>query len=188
MTTLPRFGVNLDKWFGRKNIPIWLTEYGHETRPEDPKGVTYAQQASYLRTAVDMARRNPRVGMLIWFAIRDNPVNAWQSGLMTQFGLEKPAFDAYSVLAKPLDARNAFVTVKGGVANPAVRVRHDEARLPQRRGLARRAHVQGLPEGPPARRRAACRCDRDRRLDHDPAAVHAGHAASRTRSRSRSAT
>ena len=99
-----------------------MTEYGHETRPEDPKGVTYAQQASYLRTAVDMARRNPRVGMLIWFAIRDNPVNAWQSGLMTQFGLEKPAFDAYSVLAKPLDARNAFVTVKGGVANPAVRV------------------------------------------------------------------
>jgi hypothetical protein len=69
-----------------------------------------------------MARRNPRVGMLIWFAIRDNPVNAWQSGLMTQFGLEKPAFDVYATLAKPLDARNAFVTVKGGRANPAVRV------------------------------------------------------------------
>lgn len=122
MTTLTKFGTQLDKWFGRKNIPIWLTEYGHETRPEDPKGVTYAQQASYLRTAVTMARRNPRVGMLIWFAIRDNPVNAWQSGLMTQFGLEKPAFDLYSVLAKPLDARNTIVTVKGGVASPAVRV------------------------------------------------------------------
>ena len=26
------------------------------------------------------------------------------------------------MLAKPLDARNTFVTVKGGVANPAVRV------------------------------------------------------------------
>ena len=26
------------------------------------------------------------------------------------------------MVAKPLDARNAFVTVKGGVANPAVRV------------------------------------------------------------------
>jgi len=41
---------------------------------------------------------------------------------MTQFGLEKPAFDTFSLLAKPLDARNAFVTVKGGRANPAVRV------------------------------------------------------------------
>jgi hypothetical protein len=40
MTTLTKFGKQLDKWFGRKNTPIWLTEYGHETRPEDPKGVT----------------------------------------------------------------------------------------------------------------------------------------------------
>ena len=122
MRSLTRFGASLDKWFGRKNTPIWLTEYGHETRPEDRRGVTYAQQAAYLSTAVSMARRNPRIGMLIWFAIRDNPVNLWQSGLLTQFGLEKPAFDVFSVLAKPLDARNTIVRVKGGVANPAVRV------------------------------------------------------------------
>ena len=122
MTTLPRFGASLDKWFGRKNIPLWLTEYGHETRPEEPKGVTYAQQASYMRTAIAMAKRQARVQMLIWFAIRDNPVNLWQSGLLTYGGLEKPAFDLYSVLAKPVDARNLIVNVKGGRANPAVRV------------------------------------------------------------------
>ena len=122
MTSLPRFGVMLDKWFGRKNIPLWLTEYGHETRPEEPKGVSYAQQASYMRTAVGMARRNPRVSMLIWFAMRDNPVNLWQSGLLTYGGLEKPAFDLYSVLAKPVDGRNLIVNVKGGRANPAVRI------------------------------------------------------------------
>jgi hypothetical protein len=122
MTTLPRFGAMLDKWFGKKNTPIWLTEYGHETRPEDPKGVTYTQQASYLRTAVSMARRVPRVQMLIWFIMRDNPVSLWQSGLLTFGGLEKPAFDLFSVVAKPVDARNAFVNVKGGVPSPAVRI------------------------------------------------------------------
>jgi cellulase (glycosyl hydrolase family 5) len=122
MTTLPRFGASLDKWFGRRNIPVWLTEYGHETRPEEPRGVTYAQQASYMRTAYGMARRNARVQMVIWFALRDNAVNKWQSGLLTYGGLEKPAFDLFSILAKPLDARNAYARVKAGRASPAVRV------------------------------------------------------------------
>jgi hypothetical protein len=122
MTSLPRFGASLDKWFGRKNIPLWLTEYGHETRPEDRRGVTYAQQSAYLSTAVSMARRNPRVGMLIWFAIRDNEVNLWQSGLLTYGGLEKPAFDRFSVLARLVDGRNLYVNVKGGRPNPSVRI------------------------------------------------------------------
>jgi hypothetical protein len=122
MTTLQRFGTQLDKWFKRKNIPLWLTEYGHETRPEDRRGVSYAQQRSYMTTAVNMARRNPRVSMLIWFAIRDNEVNQWQSGLLTYGGLEKPAFDQFSVLARLVDARNAVVRVKAGRPNPAVRV------------------------------------------------------------------
>jgi len=122
MTTLPQFGVQLDKWFHRKDTPIWLTEYGHETRPEDPRGVSYAQQAAYMRTAFNMARANRRVSMVIWFIMRDNPVSLWQSGLLTQFGLEKPAFDLFSVLAKPFDARNAYVTVKAGRARPAIRV------------------------------------------------------------------
>ena len=122
MRSLPRFGASLDKWFGRKNIRIWVTEYGHETRPEDPRGVPYVTQASYLRTAVNMARANPRVDMLIWFAIRDNPVNEWQSGLLTYGGLEKPAFDIYSVLARASDGRNLVTNVKAGRANPAVRI------------------------------------------------------------------
>jgi hypothetical protein len=122
MTSLPRFGASLDRWFKRRNTPIWITEYGHETRPEDPKGVPYATQAAFLRTAVSMARANPRVQMLIWFAMRDSEQNLWQSGLLTKFGLEKPAFDLFSVLAKPVDARNAIVRVKGGRANPSVRI------------------------------------------------------------------
>jgi len=122
MSSLTRFGNSLDTWFKRKNTRIWITEYGHETRPEDPRGVPYATQAAYLRTAVNMARQNPRVDMLIWFAMRDHEVNLWQSGLLTYGGLEKPAFDIFSQLAKGVDARNAIVQVKAGRANPAVRV------------------------------------------------------------------
>ena len=99
----------------------------------------YAVQASYLRTAVSMARRNPRVSMLIWFAIRDSQENLWQSGLLTRFGLEKPAFDLYSVLAKPVDARNMIVQVKGGRANPAIRV--PTTRIGYRAGIGTRVGI-----------------------------------------------
>ena len=122
LASIGRFGTSLDKWFGRKNTPIWLTEFGYETRPEDRRGITYAQQAAYMRTAFGMARQNTRVQMLIWFIMRDNPVSLWQSGLLTFNALEKPAFDLFSVLVKPLDARNAIVTVKGGLPDPTVRV------------------------------------------------------------------
>jgi hypothetical protein len=121
LPSLPRFGLALDRWFGRKNIPLWLTEYGHETRPEDPKGVTYARQASYLRTAYNMLRPNPRVQMLIWFVLADHSNQIWQSGLLTRLGYEKPAFDLFSVLARAADARNTIGTVKAGRANPVLR-------------------------------------------------------------------
>ena len=32
-STMKQFEKDLDKWFGRKNIPIWITEYGNETKP-----------------------------------------------------------------------------------------------------------------------------------------------------------
>jgi hypothetical protein len=86
-----------------------------------------------------MAPRNPRVNMLIWFAIRDSEENLWQSGLLTRFGLEKPAFDLYSVLAKPLDARNATVRVRAGRANPAVRI--PTTRIGYRAGIGTRVGV-----------------------------------------------
>ena len=34
----------LDTWFHRKNIPVWITEYGHETKPGEPIGVTEASR------------------------------------------------------------------------------------------------------------------------------------------------
>jgi hypothetical protein len=83
------------KLYGRK--PIWLDEYGYQTDPPDKGlGVTPAKQARFLTQAVAMARANPRVTMLLWFLIRDEPQLAgWQSGLETRTGVHKPAFDAF---------------------------------------------------------------------------------------------
>lgn len=121
LTMLPRFGTSLDRWFKRKNIPIWITEYAHETSPEDRNGVPHATQAAYMEQAVNVARRNPRVQMFIWFVLRDHTDDQWQSGMLTFGGLEKPAFDRFSVLARLLDARDTIYRVKAGRANPTLR-------------------------------------------------------------------
>ena len=43
-----------------------------------------------------MARANPRVTMLLWFLVRDEPqLSGWQSGLETRTGVHKPAFAAF---------------------------------------------------------------------------------------------
>jgi hypothetical protein len=84
--------------WGRKRI--WITEYGYQTRPPDRMfGVSYAKQAAYLRQAYAIARRNPRVDMMLWFLLRDERrLGGWQSGLMTVGGKRKPAFNAFRTL------------------------------------------------------------------------------------------
>ena len=61
LTSLPQFETSLDTWFGRKNIPIWITEYGNETKPGEPNGVTEAQQAAYVPQAIGIAKKDKRV-------------------------------------------------------------------------------------------------------------------------------
>src|SRR4051794_3677053 len=46
LSTLPQFEKDLKTWFKRP-VPVWITEYGHETKPAEPKGVSYSQQAGY---------------------------------------------------------------------------------------------------------------------------------------------
>ncbi len=85
----------LTQLYGNKRL--WITEYGYQTRPPDKQfGVTYAKQAAYLKQAVGIARRNPRIDMLVWFLLRDeNRLAGWQSGLMTATMVRKPSFNAF---------------------------------------------------------------------------------------------
>ena len=86
----------LSRLYGPKHL--WITEYGYQTRPPDRTfGVTYAQQARYLKQAFALARRNPRIDMMLWFLLRDEPSipNGWQSGFFDIRGRKKPAFTAF---------------------------------------------------------------------------------------------
>jgi len=85
----------LGKYYGNKKL--WITEYGYQTRPPDRLfGVTWARQAKYLTQAYTIARRNPRVTMMLWFLLRDEGrLGGWQSGLFTIGGKKKPAYNAF---------------------------------------------------------------------------------------------
>jgi hypothetical protein len=89
----------LTQLYGNKRI--WVTEYGYQTNPPDSiVGVSYANQARYLTQAFAVARKNPRVDMMLWFLLRDEPgLGGWQSGLLTAGGKKKPAFAAFQKLA-----------------------------------------------------------------------------------------
>jgi aryl-phospho-beta-D-glucosidase BglC (GH1 family) len=119
LASLPRFEQSLDTWFKRKNTPIWITEYGHETKPPDSRGISLSLQRSYLSTAVAIARKDARVQMFIWFIFADRTSVSWESGLFTARGAKKPAFATFASLARGVDARNAILTVRG--TNPLIR-------------------------------------------------------------------
>jgi hypothetical protein len=82
------------------NKRIWITEYGYQTNPPDALfGVTYAKQAAYLTQSFAIARKNPRIDMMLWFLLKDEPtVAGWQSGLLTASGAKKPSFLAFQRL------------------------------------------------------------------------------------------
>jgi len=121
LTSFPRFTKDLDTWFKRKNVRIWITEYGHEVKADgEPKGISRAQQAAYAAQALALAKKDPRTDMFIWFVFRDHATSTWQSGLRTRSGAAKPSLARFRTAARSVDARNAIVTVRGGIANPTV--------------------------------------------------------------------
>jgi hypothetical protein len=99
--TLANLGVLttlLGKLYGNKKL--WITEYGYQTSPPDRAfGVSWKNQARYLTKAYAIARKNPRVTMMLWFLLRDESrLGGWQSGLFTSSGKMKPAYNAFRKL------------------------------------------------------------------------------------------
>ncbi|MCW2963273.1 MAG: hypothetical protein JWO17_525, partial [Actinomycetia bacterium] len=99
LSTLPTFEKDLKTFFHR-SVPVWVTEYGHETKPPDPHGVSYATQAKYAAQALNMAKNDPNVQMFIWFVFHDSTGNPWQSGLYAANNTQKPAYDAFGAVAR----------------------------------------------------------------------------------------
>ena len=96
LTCLARFGEALDRWFGRDDIPLWLTEYAHESTPDEPRGISPDLQATYAARALELAADVPRVRMFVWFTFRDDDTNAWQSGMLDGRGQPRPAYEQFT--------------------------------------------------------------------------------------------
>jgi hypothetical protein len=86
------------RYWGKK--PIWVTEYGFQTAPPDRLfGVSFSRQAAYVKQSFAIMRANPRIGMMIWFMLRDDSnLSGWQSGFFTAAGKKKPSYNAFRSL------------------------------------------------------------------------------------------
>ena len=111
---LPRLGWTLAELRRRGHIaqplPMYVTEYGYETNPPDQlRGVTLEQQASYLSEATYLAWRHPEVRMFAQFLLQDiGPDESaaepsprrwadYQTGLITHDGQPKPSLNAFKL-------------------------------------------------------------------------------------------
>jgi len=121
-STMSRFGADLAKWFKRP-VPIWVTEYGEQTKPQYPcGGVSYSQQAADVKEAMLLARDNPYVEMFVWFIFRDSTGGCsssigntltsggtWFSGVVSKGGTKKPAYAAFTTSAKGIVGQSQVV-------------------------------------------------------------------------------
>ena len=114
LANLPALLREVRRDFGRKRI--WLTEYGNQTNPPDPFGVSWAQQAQYVAESALRARSAPYVDMLMQFLVQDQPqLNGWQSGLLSATGMVKPSFNSYRLPIAQASRRGLRTTIWGQV-------------------------------------------------------------------------
>jgi Cellulase (glycosyl hydrolase family 5) len=121
LSSLPRLHESLKTWFKRRNVEIWVTEYGHETKPPESLGVSPSRQAAYIRQSLAIARSYPFVTMFIWFVYQDDQGQPWASGLYTQRGASKSSSASrFAQMARPLDMRNGVYSFRRGTVTPLV--------------------------------------------------------------------
>jgi hypothetical protein len=111
---IDRLVREVTRLYGRKRI--WITEYGYETGPPDfTFGVSWARQARYLREAFAIARRHPRIDLMLWFLVKDEyRLHGWQSGLVSGAGKRKPSFAAFRQVSRRARAEVAALAAGAG--------------------------------------------------------------------------
>jgi hypothetical protein len=78
--------------------PVYLTEYGIQTKPPDPFGVSLATQARYLNQADWIAYRDSRIRSVSQYELNDPPeVDQFNTGLRKTNGDAKPSLAAYQL-------------------------------------------------------------------------------------------
>ncbi len=85
-----------------RRFMIHLSEFGYQTRPPDPLGVSLAQQARWVQQATFLAWRDPRIASITQYEFQDEPgerratgLDGWQSGMVGLDGRVKPLLLAF---------------------------------------------------------------------------------------------
>ena len=86
-----------------RGLPVYLTEFGIQSTPDEIQGVSFARQAAYLAIAEHMAYVNPRVRLFSQYLMSDdqpreskfNRYAGFESGLRRSDGTPKPAYDGF---------------------------------------------------------------------------------------------
>ncbi len=89
----------------RRRLPIWLTEFGIESRPDPLRGVSLQRQSEYRSISERIAYDNPRVASFNQYLLRDDLPKpgvpkvlrypGFETGLFTSAGKAKPSFDGF---------------------------------------------------------------------------------------------
>jgi Glycosyl hydrolase catalytic core len=116
---LGRFELRLRKDFARPSVPLWVTEFAYQTRPEHAGALSYGQQASFLGKALQAAAAVKDVQMFVWYVFRDTPGERWQSGVISKSGSPKPGYAAFRRAAALYDVSNPTLSIPAK-PNPSV--------------------------------------------------------------------
>jgi hypothetical protein len=100
----------------RRRLPLYLTEFGIQSRPDPTYGVTQTRQAEYRAISEKIALGSPRVAAFSQYLMRDDlpregsdRYGGFESGLRTSSGRKKLAYRAFRL---PMVARRAGGSVK----------------------------------------------------------------------------
>jgi hypothetical protein len=94
--------AQISRLYGPKHL--WITEYGYQTNPPDTTvfGIPWLRQSQWMSQSYAIARANPRIDMMLWYLMKDEPrISGWQSGFLTYTGKKKPSFNTFAKLPHP---------------------------------------------------------------------------------------
>ena len=179
MQKLLKTAVRQKRIVSRSAVKFWITEFGWDTAPADPKGVPLGLHARWVSEALYRSW-NAGVSLFVWYRLRDGPADGpVQSGLWLRCAAGdrlRPAQESVAA-GVPVPVRRVPLRQARARVGPDARRREGHGRrssAPRKGGYtaaAQAAHrlrrhlqgpVQGPAQGPPARaareRRARRRC------------------------------
>jgi hypothetical protein len=101
--------------------PIYMTEFGFQSRPPDRFGLRPNDQARAINEADRLMASSSRVRMVAQYELRDDPqLNVFNTGLSFVSGRRKPAYEAYRLpLVVTRSTRSRDVVEVWGWVRPA---------------------------------------------------------------------